>query len=148
VLRANPRDNHIVIEPGGCLPSGNFFGLRMSSSFKGLPSALERWRDKPVWVNWKRKRKGSGFTKPPYQPSNPRLLAEPDNPATWGTFDVAFANYKNGKADGVGICLLGTEGLVGIDGDDCIRDDGTFEPAAVKLIQRCSSYTELSPSQR
>jgi primase-polymerase (primpol)-like protein len=114
--------------------------------FKELPKALERYRDKPIWVNWKRRRKGNGFTKPPYQPANPRLYAEPDNPQTWGSFEQALANVEENKADGLGICILGAEQLVAVDGDNCVRDDGSLEPAALRLIERYASYAEISPS--
>ena len=116
----------------------------MTAGF-AFPKALEPYRHLKCWVNWKLKAKGNGkFTKLPYRPSDPGKCADASDPATWGSFDEAFANVERGLADGVGICLLGTEGLAGIDLDDCIDASGV-EPRALKLIETAASYTELSP---
>ena len=101
---------------------------------------------KPVWVGWKPKRLPSGkYTKPPYQPNNPSEKAEPDNPATWGTFDTALAVHQRGEFAGVGICILGTD-LVGFDLDNCIRNGNVIEPFAIDLINEANTYVEVSPS--
>ncbi len=44
--------------------------------------------------------------------------------------------------------MTDVQGLVGIDLDNCISEDGTIEPWAQELVARANSYAELSPSGR
>ena len=116
------------------------------STFQGLPPALEPFATRPIWVVWKYEPLPSGKkTKPPFRPGDPSQYADPSNPATWSDFHTAVAVYREGKADGIGICLLGS-GLVAFDLDHCLDEAGNVEPAALRLIQRANSYCEISPS--
>lgn len=116
--------------------------------FRELPEALQPYKDEQRFVIWRLEPRGDGtFTKPPYQPQDPQKLAEVNDPSTWSTFAVALRAYENGHADGVGICLGGSN-LVAFDLDHC-RDPktGKVEPTAQDLINRAKSYVEISPSQ-
>jgi primase-polymerase (primpol)-like protein len=90
--------------------------------------------------------KGDRWTKVPYQPRRPRVKASSTDPATWGAFAEALAVVRAGKADGVGIVLVG-DGLCGVDLDH-VRDGGTRTVAtdAAAIVRQVHSYTEVSPS--
>ena len=97
--------------------------------FRELPEALQPYKDEQRFVIWRLEPRGDGtFTKPPYRPQDPQKLAEVNDPSTWSTFAVALRAYENGHADGVGICLGGSN-LVAFDLDHC-RDPktGKVEP--------------------
>lgn len=116
--------------------------------FHGLPEAQQSYKDEQRFVVWKRVQKKDGsYTKPPYRPQAPEELAEVDDPSTWSDFATALHAYEAGQADGIGICLAGSN-LVAFDLDHC-RDPktGAIEPAAQRLIKQARSYVELSPSQ-
>jgi primase-polymerase (primpol)-like protein len=66
------------------------------------------------------------------------------NPATWTALCVATKiAYREGH--GIGFAVEGS-GLVGIDLDHVIREDGSLEPWAQEIVARVNSYTEISPS--
>jgi putative DNA primase/helicase len=115
------------------------------STFTKLPAVLEPYVGLRHWVLWKFERKSNGkSTKPPFRPDG--QYARPDDPNTWITFDEAITAYRAGGFDGVGFCLLGTD-LAVFDLDDC-RDcnNGTIEPAALRLVERAKTYCEITPS--
>jgi len=115
-------------------------------TFLQLPAALQEYADQRVWVLWKYKKLKSGkYTKPPYQPNDKK--AKPNDPSTWVTFAEALAAYERGGFDGIGICLLNID-LGGFDCDDCRNaETGALEPAAQRLIERASTYVEITPSK-
>jgi hypothetical protein len=110
-----------------------------------IPAEL---RELPRWVCW-RAEEGKG--KPPKNPHDPalRLNAKCNDPATWSSFDYAHGALNRlplSVEAGLSFALNG-DGIVGIDLDDC-RNPKTrsIDPWAVKIIERFSSYTEISPS--
>jgi putative DNA primase/helicase len=109
-----------------------------------IPESL-RHRDQ--WVNWQWALRGARWTKPPYQPSG--AAASTTDPATWSPFDVVWAAYQAGRADGVGFVFSPDDPYCGLD-QDHVRDPVTraVEPAAWARVQLCASYTETSPSGR
>jgi Protein of unknown function (DUF3631) len=112
--------------------------------FTELPAALQPFASQRRWVLWKWQKGKNKWTKPPYQPSGKH--AKSDDPSTWITFDEAFAAYRRGGFDGVGLALLGVP-LLAIDIDDCRNDEtGEIAPAAGKLVDRADTYTEITPS--
>src|SRR6266478_8815057 len=70
------------------------------------------------WVVWSWKLKKGKWTKPPRQPSG--QLAENNDPSTWHTFEACWAVVVAGKADGIGLMMLGlpSEQFTAIDLDD------------------------------
>ena len=80
-------------------------------------------------------------------PINPRTgtLASSIDPSTWTTYIEAFRAQKRWRAQGVGIVFTG-DGLVGIDIDDCVKDDGALAKYAKYLLGLCGAYVEWSPS--
>lgn len=107
-----------------------------------IPSEL---RDRPQWVAWERvEREG----KPTKRPVNPHTGggASSTDPRTWGTFAEAVASREARGLSGVGFVFAEGGGLVGVDLDHCVRDDGSLEPWAEEWVDALESYTEISPS--
>jgi hypothetical protein len=115
--------------------------------FRNIPAELRR-RDR--WVLWRYVRKpGGDWTKLPYQPSG--ASASTTNPATWSTLEQVRTAYarsqgNSGAFDGVGIVL--GDGLVGLDFDDILPEDGTPRRWAAALADQFPTYQEVSPSGR
>jgi len=116
---------------------------------ENIPAEL---RNRDSWVCWAwrfRKGKQKPWDKPPINYATGRNIDETD-PVNWLTFDRAREVSAN-AADGIGFALgdqgqADVHGLVGIDIDGCIDDQGTISPEALELVKRFDSYTERTPS--
>jgi len=66
---------------------------------------------------------------------------------TWASFEAALEYTETEHADGVGFVFTDDDPIVGVDLDDC-RDPetGDVDDAALDIIKRLDSYTEVSPS--
>lgn len=107
-------------------------------SFSNFPESL---RKLPQWVLWKKEQKPDGkFTKIPYQ-ANGRKAAS-TRPEDWATFDECLKVVD--KYSGLGFVF--SEGIVGIDLDHCIDENGVVALWARDVLDRFPSYTEFSPS--
>jgi hypothetical protein len=116
------------------------------TTFTGLPEALKSFANESRWVVWRREMTKKGKpTKVPYCAGAPDRKARCNDPKTWSPFDIALKAYHDGKADGVGLCILGSA-FSAFDADDCRDAAGNLEPAAQRLIDRAKSYTEVTPS--
>ena len=105
------------------------------------------------WVAWKWKWKPPTRTsqgkwdKPPIDPRNGLAIDETDQ-ANWMTFDEARVAARE-HGDGTGIALGPKDnraGVVGIDLDHCIGQDGDISPQAAEIVDDFRSYTERTPS--
>lgn len=97
-------------------------------------------KDAPQWVAHRAKK--------PIDPKTGRA-ADVSNAATWGTFDEAIARVQSGKADGVGYVFTEDDGLVFIDLDHVISEDGAVALWAQPLVDaalRSRAFVEVSPS--
>lgn len=91
------------------------------------------------WLLWKTKKKI------PHQVNGE--LASVDSPETWNTFESVLERFNQGGYDGIGFVFTADDPYCGIDLDGCRnRETGAWSPWAREIIQRFSSYTELSPS--
>lgn len=102
------------------------------------------------WVCYRKipKKKQPGeFSKYPFNPTTGRM-AEPDNSATWVTYEQAEAAYKRGEYDGIGFMFCGYMlPIMGIDFDHCVNPEtGQIDAWAWEYIKRLNSFTEYSPS--
>lgn len=96
------------------------------------------------WVVWRYERRSEGKpAKVPYQVNG--SPASTVDPTHWSTFENAWTEYSTGKWDGVGFVFSDSDDLIGIDLDNCIAD-GEIKPWAKKIIAKCNTYTESSPS--
>jgi hypothetical protein len=83
----------------------------------------------------------------PYCVADPRRKASSTDPTTWATFDDAVDAYSMlADADGIGVVLTMTAGISCIDLDRVVAPDGRLDTRAETIVERCDSWTELSPS--
>ena len=66
----------------------------------------------------------------------------------WLSFEEAIHKFKNCYADGIGFVFCEDDGLVGIDLDNVLNDDGSPDELAQPITSSANTYTELSPSRR
>jgi primase-polymerase (primpol)-like protein len=134
---------------------------------ENIPGALT---DIPQWVCWRlewvppNNGKAGRWTKKPYQvpaegpeeEDNPKtkpakleplVLASSIDPATWTAFGKAleFSQVDN-RVDGTGFVFTEEAGIIGVDLDKCVAEDGTIAEWALEVVRRFNSFTELSPS--
>src|SRR5271157_678516 len=117
-------------------------------NFDGIPEELKS----PLgdyarnWTVWKKETRDGKPAKVPYQANGRR--AKSNNPETWMPFSTAVAGYENLEGYN-GICCMmpiTPEGLIFIDLDKCVDDNGILEPWAMEIVKRFNSYTEKSQS--
>jgi hypothetical protein len=112
---------------------------------------LEELNQHPHWVCWELAPNADDpnkRTKVPYDPKT-GTCAKSNDPSTWGTFEQAVHAYTHGeKYDGIGFELATGTGLVFVDFDHCIGDDGRLDPWVAKWVERLDTYTEVSQSGR
>jgi len=109
--------------------------------YDNIPDEL---RDHSNWVGWRFEKRGFNTTKVPYQIKQPEKKASSTNSDTWCSYDEAVAEAD--QFDGIGFVFTEEVGIVGVDIDKCIDDDGVIEPYALHWIEEANSYTEFSPS--
>ena len=123
---------------------------------------FEKLKNQKLWVNyariWNDKRNGGrgGYTKPPI---NPITLKNGiiNNPESWADYLTAEGNIgktaicrdsegniQNPIIEGTGLVIA--RGLVGVDMDNVIDDNGNIAPFAAEIVERLDTYTEYSPS--
>jgi primase-polymerase (primpol)-like protein len=73
--------------------------------------------------------------------------------STWGRFDDAVDAYEallhwSTPVDGIGVVLTRASDISCIDLDNVIAADGELDARAAKIVERCASWTERSPSGR
>ena len=108
-----------------------------------LPASL---RERDQWVCWREEERDGKPTKIPVTPGTGAFASSTD-PDTWDSFETALRYVETGSADGVGFVFTDDDPIVGVDLDDC-RDPETedVDDAALDIIERLDSYTEVSPS--
>jgi hypothetical protein len=100
------------------------------------------------WVVWRLERhtKKNGeevWKKVPHQVNG--RLAQVTNPKHWSTYEDAFDAYLMEGYEGIGIAFDGSDGIHGIDLDECV-EDGQLNGLAQNLLDRVDGYAETSPS--
>src|SRR5262249_12168481 len=88
-----------------------------------LPPALAYLRAEKVWLCWCWSWNGKKWTKPPRRVDDPSRNASTSDPTTWGTYEQAVAQVRDGGADGIGFALK-DRNIGGVDLDHC-RDPAT-----------------------
>jgi putative DNA primase/helicase len=101
------------------------------NQFKNIPEELKQLQQ---WVCHK--------NKVPFNPLTgaPAKAGQPD---TWARFKDAVKAV--GNYDGIGF-EFNNNGIVGIDLDKVIAEDGTVSAEALEIVAMLDSYTEYSPS--
>lgn len=113
------------------------------------PAAVLELQSHPQWVVWRsvHRKDEPKPTKVPYRAAQPSREAKSTDPATWGSYDEARDVADRGRADGPGYVFAPDRGIAGVDLDNCLDlETGEIHPAALDIIRRLNSYTEISPS--
>src|SRR5437667_4527295 len=89
-------------------------------------------KERPRWIVWRYGPPRSGGKRPKI-PFNTRTGKPCDitDSSQWSDFETALAAFES--YDGLGFVLNG-DGIVGIDLDDCIADDGQITDWALEVV--------------
>lgn len=110
------------------------------------------------WVLWRAEPRGPDKpAKVPYVVAEPPRRASSTDPATWASFEDATEAYsvlvdraaddpRRGPVAGIGVVLTLTNGITCIDLDRVIDPAGQLDTRAATIVERCASWTEISPS--
>ena len=115
----------------------------MAVNFVNIPKELKELVPFCTWRFEKRK----GEKKPAKVPYTPGLRerAKTDDPSTFRDFNSVMKAYTIGGFDGIGIKVSG--GIGAIDIDHCIREDGSLNDVATRILEILpTAYFERSPS--
>lgn len=100
------------------------------------------------WVAWKYVNRNGKWTKCPVDAKTGRN-AKCNDPSTWSDFSTALDRARRDESlAGIGLQFAAGDGLVGVDLDGCIGDDGVLSEEASEIIEPLGSYGEISPSRR
>ncbi len=107
-------------------------------------------REKNRWVMWAFAQRNGSTTKVPFVADlNRTTLAAVDRKETWRSFETAWKVLEKREREfcGIGFVFDDSDGLVGIDIDECYdhRTDVMIS-AAEELIAELATYAEFSPS--
>ncbi|WP_193569534.1 hypothetical protein [Haloarcula sp. JP-Z28] len=119
----------------------------MSEPMIDGPEAIpEKLRERDQWVCWREEERDGKPTKIPVTPEAGGFASATES-ETWASFEAALDYSETEHADGVGFVFTDDDPIVGVDLDDC-RDPeaGDVDDAALDIIERLDSYTEVSPS--
>lgn len=99
------------------------------------------------WVLWRAESRGEGKpTKVPYCVADPKRKASSTDPSTWATFDDAReASTALAGVAGIGVVLTSAARISCIDLDR-VLSGGELDVRAKTIVERCDSWTEVSPS--
>ncbi len=114
---------------------------------ENLPHAL---KDLPQWGIWRREYQNGKIQNVPFDAKTGNNLSVSD-PTTWSPYEVALDVYLRGfrgQWDGISFVLKAQGGIVGLDDDDCIDENGELTPEAAEIVRVWGSYLEYSPSRR
>lgn len=99
------------------------------------------------WVGYRLEARNNGkLAKIPVNPHD-GSIAKANDPTTLGTYDEAVKAVQNYNLNGIGFEFgVQSQGIIGIDLDDVVLEDGTRKPFAAEIVKKLNSYTEYSPS--
>ncbi|MGZ0748113.1 phage NrS-1 polymerase family protein [Haloparvum sp. AD34] len=102
--------------------------------------------ERDQWVCWREEERDGKPTKIPVTPGAGGFASSTES-ETWASFETALDYTETEHADGIGFVFTDDDPIVGVDLDDC-RDPETddVDDAALDIIERLDSYTEISPS--
>lgn len=121
---------------------GSYAAKQNVSAFANIPEELKALNQ---WVLWKETRRGNTTAKVPY--SIDGHMARTNDSRTWGSLDKVLRAMEENpwEYNGIGFVFTAVDPYCGIDLDHCIHD-GVIDNWALEIIQRLSSYAEISPS--
>ena len=103
--------------------------------------------ERAQWVCWRLEPdpKSDKPRKIPYSPKNGGK-ASSTNPETWGTMAEALEAKDKYMFAGIGFVFTEGCGIVGVDIDHCMDENGTLNETARTIVEKYPTYTEISPS--
>lgn len=121
--------------------------MEVQAMVENIPVELRQLNQ---WVLWRLEDRSGKGSKVPYQVSGKK--ASTTEPNHWSTFEDcqrAWASNPSGFT-GLGFVFSGCDGLVGIDLDNCLGEQGEILPWASMLVETLEqfAYIEASPSGR
>lgn len=112
-------------------------------------------RGRTQWLVWRyeknpKKPDGKPLKVPYYADGSRRFGTQGDaeDRGKLTIFDHALEQKTRRGMEGVGFAFLPDDGLIGIDLDQVIDDDGVISERAMEIVKACDSYTEFSPSKK
>lgn len=102
------------------------------------------------WLVWKFEPGEKKPKKMPYYASGRRRTGKQgsdEDRSELVSLPAAMARLDAGYS-GIGFAFLPGDGLIGIDIDGCIDEEGAVAQRAADIIKACGSYTEYSPSRK
>lgn len=108
-------------------------------------AAMTELKSHQTWVGWNAEKRGEKITKIPKDPHSGRN-ASSVNPSTWGSASQAWKAHKRHNWSGIGYVFSMSNGIVGIDLDNCVTGTLVLSDFAAQVVQMVGSYTEVSPS--
>jgi primase-polymerase (primpol)-like protein len=115
--------------------------------FGNVPLGL---KDVPQWGVWRREYQNGKPNNVPYDAKTGNHLSVSD-PQRWSPYEVALNIYlrgTRGQWDGISFVLKALGGIVGLDIDDCVDENGDLTPEAQAIANLWGSYLEYSPNRR
>ncbi|WP_255198921.1 phage NrS-1 polymerase family protein [Halorarius litoreus] len=110
---------------------------------EAIPETL---RERDQWVCWREEERDGKPTKIPVTPGAGGFASATES-ETWASFEAALDYSETEHADGIGFVFTDDDSIVGIDLDDCLDPEtDDVDDAALDIIERLDSYTEVSPS--
>lgn len=126
----------------------NVSELKLKCNFEGIANEL---KNQSQWITWKLQTVDDKLTKVPYSVINGTFMqCDATNLNNAVEFDDATKMAKDHACDGLGFILNG-DGVVILDVDHCINDDGTFNQIATELLNDVdlkTTYVEYSQSKK
>jgi putative DNA primase/helicase len=111
---------------------------------ESIPAEL---RALPRWVLWQLTRRKKRWTKVPINPKTGQA-ADSTDPSTWGALDDCRNAWRLQPNAFAGIGFVLGDGWAGVDLDEAIDPaDSTLKPWAAEIVNRLSTYTDVSPSK-
>ena len=119
--------------------------IKISVQPQHIPSQL---KDSHQWVGWQAELTDDGRLNKRPKNATSGYNASSTDPSTWSSFEDAIAySESKGSSYGVGYVFAADDPFLGLDLDNCRdADSGQLADWAQEIIDRCGSYTEVSPS--
>lgn len=137
--------------PPNAAPDNNDARSLALADFEPYLSSL---KSLPIWIGWEKvpdENRPGKFRKPPRSPVNGSAIAPVAKYQDhWLPFADAWPGILRFGLEGPGLVFREQDGLVGIDIDNCVSDDGIIDPAVVPWVKQwfAHTYAEFSPSGR
>jgi len=115
--------------------------MTKDNTLANFPQTL---KELSLWTLWKLETRDGAQTKVPYRIDGKK--ASPTNPNDWTDFATACRAFDPEKYSGLGFVLTKEDGIVCIDLDNCIGEDGQICDEAKHIVRMLNSWTEISQS--